>query len=96
MRGYVLSPYAQADVEEIWEYSVAQWGIDQAELYIRDLKAALESLVADPRRGRSCDDIRAGYYRYAVGSHIVFYRLSDDVLDVVRILHQRMDFSRHL
>jgi toxin ParE1/3/4 len=41
-------------------------------------------------------DIRAGYLKYAVGLHFLFYRLTADHLDVVRILHQRMDISAHL
>ena len=50
----------------------------------------------DPRRGRPCDDVRAGYFRHPVGSHVVFYRRVAGGIDVVRILHQRMDFQRHL
>ena len=33
----------------------------------------------------------APYSKFAVGSHVLFYRLIDDRIDVVRILHQRMD-----
>jgi len=33
---------------------------------------------------------------FQVGSHVVFYRLIDKHIDIVRILHQRMDFERHL
>jgi toxin ParE1/3/4 len=28
--------------------------------------------------------------------HLLFYRLTDDGVDIVRILHERMDFGRHL
>jgi plasmid stabilization system protein ParE len=35
MSGYVLSPRAQADLEEIWDYSVEIWGTDRAEHYVR-------------------------------------------------------------
>ena len=38
-----------------------------------------------------------GYRKAAAGSHILFFRVTDaGLLDVVRILHQRMDISRHL
>jgi toxin ParE1/3/4 len=95
--GYVLSPRAGADLDEIWDYSVAHWGVDRTERYIRELRRTIEYLAADPRRrGRQCDEIRKGYYRHAVGSHVLFYRLTGDGIDVVRILHSRMDFERHL
>nr|WP_323123832.1 hypothetical protein [Burkholderia alba] len=31
-----------------------------------------------------------------VGSHVVFYRATTATLDVIRVLHQRMDVDRHL
>lgn len=47
--------------------------------------------------GRACDEVRAGYRKHAVGSHTLYYRnASADVIDVVRILDQRMDVDRHL
>jgi toxin ParE1/3/4 len=94
--GYVLSPRAQIDVEEIWEYTLSRWGVDQAEGYLRQLQAAIEAVAFEPGRGRPCDDLRAGYYRFPVGSHVLFYRLTGGNVDIVRILHRRMDFDRHL
>ncbi|MCL4716695.1 MAG: type II toxin-antitoxin system RelE/ParE family toxin [Hyphomonadaceae bacterium] len=58
--------------------------------------AALEAVGAAPELGRACDDIRPGYRRHNVGAHVLFYRVMGDVADVVRILHQRRDFRRHL
>jgi toxin ParE1/3/4 len=46
--------------------------------------------------GRDCGDIREGYRKYPVGSHMLFYRLITDGIDVVRILHRQMDFDRYL
>lgn len=96
MTHYTLSPAARADLDEIWAFGEAQWGADQAERYVRGIQRAVETVSADPRRGRSCDGIRPGYFKFAVGSHLLFFRLGSDGVDVVRILHQRMDFDRHL
>ncbi|TWS22632.1 type II toxin-antitoxin system RelE/ParE family toxin [Tsukamurella sputi] len=41
-------------------------------------------------------EIRDGYRRYTVGSHLIFYRARSEGVDVVRVLHQRMDPTRHL
>lgn len=57
MTGYVLSPRAQADLAEIWDYSVTRWGEDRAERYIRDLWSGIRTIADDPRRGQSCDEI---------------------------------------
>jgi toxin ParE1/3/4 len=60
------------------------------------LQRAIETVAEEPRRGRSCDEIRGGYRKYTAGSHILFYRVVDVGIDVMRILHGRMDFERHL
>lgn len=97
MGRYLLSPAAQADLEDIWDYTVQRWDVEQAEEYLRGLQHAIERAAANPRVGRSCDEIRPGYRKLAAGSHTLYYRLSPDrIVDVVRILHQRMDVDRHL
>ena len=96
MAGYLLSPRAQADLEEIWTYSEGQWDADRATSYLRQVQHAVETLAWDPRRGRACSDIRTGYFKFNVGSHVIFYRKAAENIDAVRILHQRMDFDRHL
>jgi toxin ParE1/3/4 len=43
MSGYVLSPRAQADLDEIWEYTAERWDEDQANRYILDIRDAISS-----------------------------------------------------
>ena len=94
---YLLSPAAQADLEQIWDYTHDRWGVDQAEEYLRELQHAIDLAAANPRIGHACNEIRPGYRKLAAGSHTLFYRVTaDDLIDVVRILHQRMDVDRHL
>ena len=93
---YGLSPAAQSDLDEIWNYSAEHWGADRADSYVRDLIGAVEKIAAGKRRGRACDEIRQGYFKYSCEQHVLFYRMSDEALDVVRILHQRMDLKRRL
>jgi toxin ParE1/3/4 len=94
---YLLSPAAQQDLREIWDYTCERWDADQAERYLRELQSAIERAAGNPRIGRACDEIRPGYYKLAAGSHTLFYRvIADEVIDVVRVLHQRMDVDRHL
>lgn len=96
MKGYILSPLAQADIDEIWDYTAERWGDAQAERYARVIEAAIKTAAANPKRGRPCDELRIGYFRLSAGSHILFYRIVGDNIDIVRVLHQGMDFERHL
>ncbi|MEB3063197.1 type II toxin-antitoxin system RelE/ParE family toxin [[Mycobacterium] zoologicum] len=94
---YLLSPAAQADLEQIWDYTHEQWGIDQADEYLREIQYAIARVAANPRIDRTCDEIRLGYRKLSVGSHALFYRLTaEDVVDVIRVLHRRMDTDLHL
>jgi toxin ParE1/3/4 len=93
---YLLTPRARADLADIWRYTAQRWHADQADRYIRELRRTFETIARDPSKGRRCDELRAGYLRYPAGSHIVFFRRAADTTVVVRILHQRMDFARHL
>ena len=97
MSRYLLSPAAQADLEQIWDYTHDRWGIDHAEEYLRELQRAIEPAAANPQIGRACEEIRPGYRKLVAGSHVLFYRVgTEGVIDVVRVLHQRMDVDRHL
>jgi toxin ParE1/3/4 len=94
---YVVSPAAQADLSEIWDYTCEHWGSAQAEIYVREFQRSIERIAHHPLIGRPCDEVRAGYRRHAVGSHTLYYRIvGDDLVDVVRVLHKRMDVDRHL
>jgi toxin ParE1/3/4 len=92
----IISPRAQGDLDEIWTYTTKRWGIDQAEFYIREIGKRIEAVAARPAMGRACPEIRRGYHKYRAGSHVLFYRLIDGGIEVVRILHEQMDFGRHL
>jgi len=41
-------------------------------------------------------EVRAGYQKFPAGSHLLFYPTTPDEIDIVRILHQRLDVERHL
>jgi toxin ParE1/3/4 len=93
---FVLTPRAQRDLAEIWDYTTERWGLDQAETYTRQLWVDIKTVASNPSMGRPCPDIRSGYHKYPSGSHILFYRLVPNGIDVVRILHERMDHERQL
>jgi len=94
---YLLSPAAHADLEQIWDDTHHRWGVDQTEEYLRELQHAIDRAAANPAIGRACEQIRPGYRSLAAGSHTLLYRATaDGIIDVVRVLHQRLDVDRHL
>jgi toxin ParE1/3/4 len=93
---YRLTPAAQSDLEAIWLYSLDAWGGDRARRYTDDLTAAFKRLAKNPRLGMSSDHIREGYRMARVGRHVIFFRVTDYGIAVIRVLHDRMDALRHL
>lgn len=83
MRGrFVLTPRAQADLDEVWDYTHERWGIDQAEAYTRQLWKHIQTVADKPSLGRECGQVRAAYRQYPSGSHVLFYRLTDIGIDI--------------
>ena len=44
----------------------------------------------------ACDAIRSGYRRRGVEQHMVYFRITDYGIVIVRKLHDRMDAPRRL
>lgn len=96
MAEYRLTPAAEGDLESIWSYTVRQWGIQQAERYIDYLSAAFAKLAESPRTAPGCEHIRAGYRRWRVERHMIYFRVTDYGVAIIRVLHDHMDATRHL
>ncbi len=96
MAGYSLSSKAAADLDSIYEYTILQFGLEQARGYLFGLHERFQALAAQPTQGRKVDELAPGLRRVEYQSHIVFYISTDNGIRIVRVLHQRMDVTRHL
>lgn len=96
MAKYRLSQKAKEDISDIWEYTLEQWSLTQAIKYDEILRMRIEEISENPLIGKSYDHVRKGYYKLQVEHHIIFYRPAIDTVDIIRILHDRMDIDRHL
>jgi toxin ParE1/3/4 len=89
-----MSRAAIKDLEDIWVYTQKNWSERQADRYYRLIMEEINHICADPSSGRSYEFVRAGYRASKVKSHLIFYRCNDSVLEVIRILHERMDSNQ--
>jgi toxin ParE1/3/4 len=90
-----LTELAKQDLRSIGRYTQLTWGREQRNLYLTKLDACFQLLAQEPTRGKSCDDVRPGYRKYHVGRHLIFYRQSTEGVEIVRVLHDRMDIEAH-
>tara|TARA_B100000678_G_scaffold35938_1_gene26296 strand:+ start:1867 stop:2157 length:291 start_codon:yes stop_codon:yes gene_type:complete len=96
MRELRLSRKAAADLANIADFTIAQFGVEQARSYRDQFNRCFASLLANPMLGRSAEEVGPGLRRIRQQAHVVFYLPSDDAILIVRVLHHRMDFERHL
>ena len=90
-----LSPKAEEDLEGIWKFTPDRWSREQTDKYISALADAMSALAEGRAAGTDCEYILQGYFKFLTGRHAFFYRIRGECLDVIRILHQRMDVKSH-
>lgn len=72
----------------IWDYTVDCWGEAQAERYVRQIEHDLTAAANGSPLVRPLDKI----WRIKSGHHVcIFQRIPDDDIEVIRVLHERMD-----
>jgi toxin ParE1/3/4 len=87
-----LTNAAKADLRNIALFTQKEWGRGQRNVYVKQFDDAFHMLAETPLVGKTCDNIKAGYKKFPIGSHIIFYKEnSQSSIIVVRILHKRMD-----
>ncbi len=95
MNNYRLSRLAAADLEEIAEYTIERFGIEQSRRYRDGLKTCFVQLANNPMLGRRTEQLMSGLQRFEHKSHVVFYISEPDYLLILRVLHSSMDVQRH-
>lgn len=93
---YSIRALAQADLETIWLYTRDQWGVAQADTYLKALVQRFDWLAENPASGKSRDDIKLGYYCFPEGMHLIFYIQKNNKVEIIGIPHQRMDIVEYL
>jgi toxin ParE1/3/4 len=97
MRNYRISEKAVEDLENIWLYTLNKWSKEQADRYYRLIINEIEFIAENFMSGKSAENIRKGYRSSVVKSHLIFYKkASNGVVEIIRILHQRMDVKNRL
>jgi toxin ParE1/3/4 len=91
-----LRPRAQQDIDQTWSYSVESFGHEKAIEYIDAIRQTLELLCRNPGLSRQAEGGRANLRKYPAGSHMIYFHMNETAIDVVRILHSRMDWPRHM
>ena len=97
MAKVLLRQKAVEDLNDIWNYTAKKWSEVQADKYYAAIQLAFTRIAQNQSLGKPYDDIKEHLLGYKSGKHIIFYRLiSPDNMEVIRILHERMDLQSRL
>jgi len=87
----IWSVEAEEDLVSIWRYAADEWSPAAADQQIHDIWTTCEMLVGYPKLGRSRDEILLGIRSIVTDPHVVFYRISTQAIEILRVLHERED-----
>ncbi len=92
MATFSLTKKAKQDLRGIAAFTQRRWNREQRRLYMLRFDEAFHMLAESPNTGFQCDFIKAGYRKFPVTSHVVYYReKTASEIEIVRVLHKRMD-----
>ena len=93
---YVISKKAIVDLKTIWLYTLKNWSVEQADRYYNLIFDEIKFICKNKNAGKSMEHLRKGYRSSKVKSHLIFYRVQHNTIEVIRILHERMDIENRL
>lgn len=93
---YKISKKANQDIDSIWIYTFETWSQAQADRYYDLIIDEIKFISENFESGRDYDNIRKGYRCTKVKSHLIFYRSKNEIIEIIRILHEKMDIENIL
>lgn len=94
MKALALSSAAEANLATSGN-TAPRSRLDQADRHTDEIRDACRDLAAGIRCGRPVD-VHTGYLNCATAAHMVYFLDKGDRLDIIRILHQKLDIARNL
>jgi toxin ParE1/3/4 len=95
MREVILRPDAETDIENAADYTIEQWGREQARTYVADLRHAIEQLAETALRYPVHGNVYPGLRRKRNGMHHIYYLVSGDCVEVLKVIHVQRDPGLH-
>ena len=87
----VLSEDAARDLDDVWDYLAREESVNAADTVLREIAKTYKLLGAWPLLGRKRDNLSPGARSLPVNPYVIFYRITEDVVRIVRMLHQSRD-----
>lgn len=96
MNQFILSPEAQSSLKNIRTYSLKNFGSKRTKTYLQSIYERFKKLAKTPSIGTIRADLNTAYYSDFIGSHTIYYRIKTTHIDIIDVLHQSMEPSKHI
>ncbi|WP_298513965.1 type II toxin-antitoxin system RelE/ParE family toxin [uncultured Kordia sp.] len=97
MAKIVFRQKAIDDLSDIWNYTVQEWSEKQADHYYKLIQFGCNKIAQNTAAGKKYENINDALFGLKSGKHIIFYqKISKDLIEIVRILHERMDLENRI
>ncbi len=90
-----ITPRVQEDLRNIGRYTLRKWGRKKRDSYLYDLDNRFGWLAKNPKIGKHRLDIGEGYYCYLQGSHLIFYTIGQNWINIIGIPHKVIDILNY-
>lgn len=87
----IVAPAAHQDIRAALRATLRAWGRPQRERYEEQLAAAMDQLTRFPELGVRAEEFGPGLRGVRSGQHIIFCEIDDRVVQILRVLHVKMD-----
>jgi toxin ParE1/3/4 len=97
MPKFQLTNKAIEDLSDIWNYTYETWSEKQADKYYQEILNKCVEISENPKDGKIYEGIWESLKGSSINKHIIFYReIGNEVIEIERILHQKMDIKTRL
>ncbi len=93
---YKLSAKCDEDMVSIYEYGIEEFGLGQSKKYLMDLHDSFQTLANSSFIGSDASELIPELRRFTYHSHMIFYFSTEYGVLILRVLHQSMDYRKHL
>lgn len=97
MAKYRFTKKAVEDLSFIWHYTFDAWSEAQADKYYAMIIDCCQKVANNPLLGKQYEQVKNNLLGFKAGRHIIFYQtITKSEIEIIRILHERMDLKSRI
>ncbi len=86
---------ADEDIRSIFDYTISEFGLNQAEKYYHGLQVKFSSILEGTAHIQDYSFVKEGLKRTNYQNHAIYHKTTKEQVSILRVLYQRMDQLKH-